>query len=97
MNYLTNLHRQGLTVVIVTHDVLLAANYSQRIIVMRSGSVALDGTPNEIFHNSDLLRRCSIVPPAVAQLSVSLGMTEFTCRVDEMVESFAGGVDGDGR
>jgi energy-coupling factor transport system ATP-binding protein len=97
MNYLTDLHRQGLTVVIVTHDVLLAANYSQRIIVMRSGSVALDGTPNEIFHNSDLLRRCSIVPPAVAQLSVSLGMTEFTCRVDEMVESFAGGVDGDGR
>lgn len=96
MNYLTDLHRQGLTVVIVTHDVLLAANYSQRIIVMRSGSVALDGTPNEIFHNPDLLRNCSIVPPAVAQLSVRLGMTEFTCRVDEIVESFAGRRDGDG-
>ena len=43
MDYLSALHRQGLTIVIVTHDVSLAANYTDRVIVVREGSVALDG------------------------------------------------------
>lgn len=91
MNYLAGLHLQGLTIVIVTHDVSLAATYADRIIVMRSGSIVLDGTPNQVFRNRDLLRTCAINPPQAADLAEKLRLPDFTCRVDEIVERFAGG------
>ena len=91
MSYLSDLHRQGLTIVIVTHDVSLSAGYADRIVVMRSGSIILDGTPNQVFHKRELLRTCSILPPPVAELSERLCLPDFMCRVDDMVEHFTGG------
>lgn len=90
MTYLADLHRQGLTIVIVTHDVSLAARYADRIVVMRSGSIVLDGTPNRVFRESGLLRECSVIPPPAAQLAEKLALPDFTCRIDEIVERFVG-------
>jgi energy-coupling factor transporter ATP-binding protein EcfA2 len=88
MNYLSQLHRQGLTIVIVTHDVSLAANYAERIVVLRSGAVALDGTPNEIFQRREQLRICGITPPQIASLAQEIDPSSFTCRVDEFIREF---------
>ncbi|MGH9682994.1 MAG: ABC transporter ATP-binding protein [Candidatus Acidiferrales bacterium] len=90
MSYLSQLHRQGLTIVIVTHDVSLAANYADRMVVLRSGMIVLDGTPREIFQRRDQLRSCSVMPPQVAALAQKLDRSSFICRVDEMVERFSG-------
>ena len=92
MNYLKELHRDGLTIIVVTHDVSLAAHYADRILVMRAGSIVLDGTPREVFQKTDELRSCAIDPPAVALLSQHLGLRSFTCRVDELVQQFSGEV-----
>jgi len=46
---LERLNRErGLTVVIVTHDVNLAAEYCGRLIGIREGRVMIDGTPQEV-------------------------------------------------
>ncbi len=46
---LERLNRErGLTVVIVTHDVNLAAEYCGRLIGIREGQVLMDGTPQEV-------------------------------------------------
>ncbi len=90
MNYLAELHRQGLTIVIVTHDVSLAANYADRIVVLRAGEIALDGTPAEVFRDRASLESCLVVPPQVATLAQTLDPASCTCRVDEMVRWLEG-------
>ncbi|MFY9644056.1 MAG: hypothetical protein WAK29_02705, partial [Terriglobales bacterium] len=90
MDYLSALNRQGLTVVIVTHDVSLAANYADRVVVVREGSVALDGRPDEVFRKTTELQSCLVTPPQVARLAQALNPSAFTCRVGELVDQLAG-------
>jgi ABC-type cobalamin/Fe3+-siderophores transport system ATPase subunit len=47
---LMRLHRErGLTVVVVSHDINLAARHCDRLVLLRCGSVAADGTPAEVL------------------------------------------------
>ena len=47
---LGRLHAEhGLTVVVVSHDINLAARYCDRLVLLRSGSIAADGTPAEVL------------------------------------------------
>jgi energy-coupling factor transport system ATP-binding protein len=90
MQHLSELRGSGLTVVIVTHDVSIAANYADRIVVLRSGKIVLDGTPRETFQRSEELRSCLVTPPQVAGVAQKLGGDcSSVYRVDEMVEVFA--------
>lgn len=40
---------RGLTVVVVSHDINLAARYCDRLVLLRRGKVAADGTPSEVL------------------------------------------------
>ena len=42
-------HEHGLTVVVVTHEINLAAEYCPRLIGLREGRVLIDGTPEEVL------------------------------------------------
>ncbi len=90
MHHLSDLHGSGLTVVIVTHDVSIAANYADRIVGLRSGRIVLDGTPRETFQRSEELRSCLLTPPPVAGVAQKLG-EDFSSlyRIDEMVRIFS--------
>jgi iron complex transport system ATP-binding protein len=47
---LSRLHREnGLTVVVVSHDINLAARYCDRLVLLRCGAIAVDGTPAEVL------------------------------------------------
>lgn len=85
MAYLVELHRQGLTIVIITHDVSLAANYATRVVVVRDGAIALDGPPDVVFRQAEALMACLVTPPQVAMLAEAIVPSAFTCRVGPMV------------
>ena len=90
MNYLSELNRKGLTIIIVTHDVELAANYAHRIVVLQSAGIHLDGTPSQVFNHREELRRCSVTPPQIATLARQLDPSSTCCRVNEFVEMYLG-------
>lgn len=47
---LGRLHRDsGLTVVVVSHDINLAARHCDRLVLLRCGAIAADGTPAEVL------------------------------------------------
>lgn len=47
---LGKLHRDsGLTVVVVSHDINLAARHCDRLVLLRCGAIAADGTPAEVL------------------------------------------------
>ena len=51
---------RGYSFIIVTHDAKFVYKYADNVVVINSGKKVLDGTPEEVFRESD---RYSIVPP----------------------------------
>jgi iron complex transport system ATP-binding protein len=47
-------HERGRTIVMVLHDLNLAARYSDRIVAMKNGEIAVEGAPREVFTPSML-------------------------------------------
>ena len=63
---LRTLCARGVLVVAVTHDLNLAAAYAQRVIMLSRGSVAVDGSPQEVFQ-ADRMRAVFDVPAELLQ------------------------------
>jgi energy-coupling factor transport system ATP-binding protein len=72
MGILENLHRQGYTIIMVTHNINIASVYATRIIVMKDGDIFLDGKPEDIFVQTDALAGAGILPPQITRLSQAL-------------------------
>jgi len=61
MNSLQEIHRQGITVVVVLHDLALAAKYAQRAIILQEGQVMYDGACQNMEDQFAKLQNQSIV------------------------------------
>lgn len=65
MRVVHTLKRRGMTVVMITHYMEEAAE-ADRVVVLDAGSVALEGTPAEVFAQTGRLARLNLdVPPAM--------------------------------
>jgi cobalt/nickel transport system ATP-binding protein len=53
----------GLSVVISTHDMDLAARIADRLYILRKGSTIAEGSPRDIFYNNALLEEARLKPP----------------------------------
>ena len=71
-DWLAGLHAQGRTIVLVTHDMVLAAARAGRVIVLGQGEVIADGPPDQVFRQNELLTRAALVPPPVTALAQAL-------------------------
>jgi len=67
------LNEMGRTVLMVTHDMDLIAEYTKRLIVMGEARVLMDGPTEEVFQQVEILAQTYISPPQVTQLALSLG------------------------
>lgn len=66
------LNQQGLTILLVTHDLVNVAAYARRVIVLADGAVVRDGPTLEVMADEALLASCSLVPPQIVRLSLRL-------------------------
>ncbi|MFY1637080.1 ABC transporter ATP-binding protein [Solwaraspora sp. WMMB335] len=67
LKLLTDLHRTGTTVVVVTHDMQLVAEHATRVVVLADGRVIAEAGPAEVFADADVLARAGLRPPPVAR------------------------------
>jgi energy-coupling factor transport system ATP-binding protein len=72
MDIVADLHKQGMTVVMVCHDMEVVADYAERVVVMTGGQVIDDGPTFEVLRRPETLRRASLVPPQVVDVSMEL-------------------------
>lgn len=49
MNLLTERHKQGTTIVMITHDMEIVHHYADRVIVMNQGTLSADCHPSELW------------------------------------------------
>lgn len=75
----------GKTIITITHD-LEFANLSDRLIVLRDGQLILDGTPEVIFKEEELLKSSSLELPYSLMLQKDLEKLEFDNK-DKIVEA----------
>jgi energy-coupling factor transporter ATP-binding protein EcfA2 len=74
MEVIDQLHAKGKTILIITHDMPLVAEHAQRVVVMNQGQIALEGSPKEVFSQTDYLRTLSLRSPQVTRLAQNLGL-----------------------
>lgn len=54
---LQKLHQQGVTIVMISHDLAHAMSYSQRVIALSEGRICCDGAPSTLLCNPEYQRR----------------------------------------
>jgi energy-coupling factor transport system ATP-binding protein len=72
MALICKLHTSGTTIIMISHDMDLVAQYAKRVIVLKDGGILLDGTPQDIFSNEQILLDSAIIPPQLCRLSSQL-------------------------
>jgi energy-coupling factor transport system ATP-binding protein len=90
--WLAELHARGRTILLVTHDMALAAEYAERIVVVHEGQILEDGPPAELFEEHGLLARASLALPPVIALAQALrpfGLLGDCLTVDAFCQEYA--------
>ena len=62
----------GISIVIATHDMDLAARIADRIYVIAEGQIIATGTPSEIFYDKSVLARANLNQPTAVRMYESL-------------------------
>ncbi len=65
------LHGEGMSVISITH-LMDEALLADRVIVMKEGQIALQGTPQQVFRRSDTLEELGLALPPAAALAQRL-------------------------
>ena len=91
LGLIDRLHREGLTVVMVSHSMDDLSNCCDRIVVMNEGAVFAEGTPAQVFAHADELKSIGLGVPAAQRMALALAKAGVPLRFDGLytVESLA--------
>jgi energy-coupling factor transport system ATP-binding protein len=101
MEIMCEANSRGTTIILITHDMNLAARYSNRIIVMDGGEMVFSGSKSEFFRNFRQIRSSVLVLPEIYELAQqlrNLGMSEVpeVYTVKDLVDAVAINPEGQG-
>lgn len=92
MNFLRDLwEKEGHTIIIITHEMPIVAQYAQRTVVLGQGQLLMDAPTREVFAEPELLARTFVKPPQITRLAQSFsdyGIPKDILSVDEMSAAF---------
>jgi energy-coupling factor transport system ATP-binding protein len=73
MEIISQLHQEGATILMISHDMEVVADYSQRALVLSKGRLIGDGPVRGILRNRELLAQGSLLPAQIPALAMDLG------------------------
>lgn len=92
MDFLQQLRdKEGHTIIIITHEMRIVADYAERTVVLGQGRVLLDAPTREVFAKPDILRETYVEPPQITRLSQAIGnhsIPDDILTVKELTEVF---------
>ena len=83
MDFLSELNRQGVTVVLITHDMHLMLEYTPRAVVFNAGQVIADKSAAEVLNSPEIVEAAHLKETSLYHLSALCGIDdpeEFTRR-----------------
>ncbi|MDQ7861261.1 hypothetical protein RCO48_10115 [Peribacillus frigoritolerans] len=72
MNLLDSIHHPDKTIILSTHDVNLAYQWADEVVVMNDGKVIYQGDPVSVFHDEDVLLQAHLEKPWVFEMFQAL-------------------------
>ncbi|KUO51250.1 MAG: hypothetical protein APF76_17360 [Desulfitibacter sp. BRH_c19] len=78
MELLKKLNLKGHTIIFITHDMGLVADYAKRMIVVSEGEIIADNTPRKVFNLDQVIEKAHLKIPAVTQLARILKLSKKT-------------------
>ncbi|BDF05351.1 putative HMP/thiamine import ATP-binding protein YkoD [[Clostridium] hylemonae] len=72
MELMLELNREGVTIIVVTHDMTLVADYAKKVVVLADGQTEFCGAPEDIFRDADAVRKGKLEVPSVWRFSEEL-------------------------
>ena len=104
LELIDRLHREGLTVVMVSHSMDDLANCCDRIVVMNEGAVFAEGAPAQVLAHADELKSIGLGVPAAQRMALALaeagvplrcgGLYTVESLADELADLLIGRSDG---
>jgi energy-coupling factor transport system ATP-binding protein len=85
------LNAKGHTIILITHDMRIVAEYAPRCMVIRSGRILIHGDTRDVFRQAALLESTHLQPPQIAELGrrmVLHGLREDTLTVPEFCDAY---------
>jgi energy-coupling factor transport system ATP-binding protein len=74
MNIARTLNIQGVTVILVSHDMELVARYARRAVALGDGRVGFDGSPHELFSADEPRELAGLTTPGAYRMTGALGL-----------------------
>ena len=90
MALLQDLNAHGKTIIMITHDMHLVAEYASQVAVMMAGRVEFFGRPAQLFEQPDLLAKAHLHLPPLARLAALLSSQHPHLRGSATLDDFLG-------
>ncbi|WP_367985737.1 ABC transporter ATP-binding protein [Streptococcus sp. ZY1909104] len=78
MDFLDELNRQGHTIVMITHDMQLMLDYSDRALVVVDGQIIADQSPAEILSDATIIDQANLKETSIFHLAQRMGVDPLT-------------------
>jgi energy-coupling factor transport system ATP-binding protein len=91
MEEVTNLNRRGHTIILVTHDMKLVAEFARQVLVLDEGRTLAYGPTRQLFQQEAILRQAFLAPPpitALARRMRSYGLKGDSLTVEEFYQEY---------
>ncbi len=86
MEFLLELNRRGITIVMVTHDMHLMLEYADRAVVFSDGQVIADDKCYNILTDADIIKRASLKETSLYELALKCGIKDGTDFVRHFID-----------
>lgn len=74
MDFLDELNQAGHTIIMITHDMQLMLEHSDRALVLAQGQILADDTPIKVLQDENVLTAANLCQPSLFQLADQLGL-----------------------
>lgn len=86
MTFLESLQQRGITIILITHDMHMITEYTNRTIVLCEGEIIADDSPARILANHALIERANLKQSSLHELANKLAIKDHAQFVDNFIQ-----------
>ena len=86
MEFLVDLNKKGVTILMVTHDMHLMLEYTNKVIVLSEGEKMADNIPAYILTNKEIIEKANLKETSLHQLALKCDIEDTTKFVNKFID-----------
>ena len=83
LKLISNLHTNGKTIILITHNMRIIAEYCNKIIILKDGVIYYEGDVRNAFSTIHILNEAHLSPPLISEISLKCGIIPLLLNLEE--------------